>query len=379
MCFFDPIIEKHSPEVVCMSRPPAPPAGIIDIDLALQGGGSHGAFTWGVLDRLLDEPHLRIAAISGTSAGAVNAVALAAGLAADGRVGAQAKLREVWEAVADAGGIPGVFGSLTQHSQQLMSSWTEPLKAWSGLVQSWWGPWWGQALSPYQFNPLNVNPLRDVLTRHIDFEAVRQCGGMRLFISATHVRSGRLRIFRQDALSADVILASACLPLMFQAVDIEGESYWDGGFAGNPSLLPLIAESPAEDLMLIQINPQMHKSVPTSAKDIVERMNELSFNASLLKELRTLGLMQQLIAAEGRPTSRYKQALIRRVGQLRLHRIDGEGLLNELGSASKMDTRRSFLTRLHDQGYLAADRWLHAHAGDLGHRSTMNLDTELAE
>jgi NTE family protein len=328
------------------------------IDLALQGGGSHGAFTWGVLDRLLQEPGLVLAGISGTSAGAMNAVALAAGLMADGRAGARNALRRLWGGVAE------------------MGVWSAPLHAWNELWGSWWGQTLGQTFSPYQLNPLNLNPLRQLLERTIDFDAVRRCDKLRLFVAATHVRSGRLRIFRQAELSADVVLASACLPLLFRAVEIEGESYWDGGFAGNPSLLPLIIESPADDLLLVQINPRLRETVPTSARDILDRMNEVTFNTSLLKELRSIALLKQLIDSEGRPGQHYREPVFQRVDALRLHRIDGEERLSGLGASSKTDTRASFLHRLHDIGHEAADHWLAQHRCDLGQRSTVDLSQE---
>lgn len=355
------------------------PAPIIDLDLALQGGGSHGAFTWGVLDRLLSEPKLRIVAASGTSAGAVNAAALAAGLAENGPAGAQHKLKAIWEDIARVGALPGVYKGLPSVLADWMTPWAEPLQTWALNMQQWLGPWLAQPFSPYQLNPLNINPLRDVLLRHIDFAHIRSSPDLRLFISATQVRTGQLRIFRQHEVNVDVVMASACLPLLFQAVHIEGEAYWDGGFAGNPSLMPLLAESPAQDLMLVQINPKLRERVPMSTGDIVDRMNEVSFNASLLKELRSLALMKQLLQEEGRPTARYKHELFRRIDGLRVHRIDGEGGLNQLQASSKMDTRETFLKRLHDLGEHAADRWLHSHAKDLGVRSTLDLQEEFLE
>lgn len=332
--------------------------GHLPIDLALQGGGSHGAFTWGVLDRLLQEPGLVLAGVSGTSAGAMNAVALAAGLMDGGREGARTALRRLWGGVAE------------------MGVWSAPLHAWNELWGSWWGQTLGQTFSPYQLNPLNLNPLRELLKRTIDFDAVCRCDKLALFIAATHVRTGRLRIFRQTELSADVVLASACLPLLFQAVEIEGEAYWDGGFAGNPSLLPLIIESPADDLLLVQINPKLRETVPTTARDILDRMNEVSFNTSLLKELRSIALLKQLIDSEGRPGHQYREPVFQRVDALRLHRIDGELALVELGASSKTDTRASFLHRLHGIGHDAADHWLALHRSDLGRRATVDLAQE---
>ncbi|MCW5633264.1 MAG: patatin-like phospholipase family protein [Rubrivivax sp.] len=377
----------------------APAAGTIaarlPIDLALQGGGSHGAFTWGVLDRLLEERGLVIAGVSGTSAGAMNAVALAAGLMAGGRDGAREVLARLWQQVArigawhevDAAPLPLGSGAASAWMQAWVDAWAqvwthdagEPARRLARGVQAWWADALGRTFSPYQLNPLNLNPLRDLLARTIDFERVRGCDKARLFISATHVKSGRLRIFRQHELSVDVVLASACLPLLFQAVEIDGEAYWDGGFAGNPSLLPLITESPADDLLLVQINPHLREAVPTSARDIVERMNEVTFNTSLLKELRSIALMKQLIAAEGRPGHHYREATFRRIEALRVHRIDGGAPLARLGASTKTDTSRAFLARLHGLGREAAERWLRRHSRALGRRSTVDLAREFLE
>ena len=257
--------------------------------------------------------------------------------------------------------------------------WTLPAQTWAGAAQRWWSESIGRNFSPYQLNPLNLNPLRDMLVQTIDFDRVRRCDKLKLFISATHVKTGRLRIFRQHELTAEVVLASACLPLLFQAVEIDGEAYWDGGFAGNPSLLPLITESPADDLLLVQINPHLRESVPTTAGDILDRMNEVTFNTSLLKELRSIALLKKLIEAEGRPGHHYREPTFQRVEALRVHRIDGGGSLTDLGSSSKSDTRWSFLSRLHGLGREAADRWLQTHRSDLGRRSTIDLARELLE
>jgi len=332
------------------------------IDLALQGGGSHGAFTWGVLDRLLEDERLEIAGISGTSAGALNAVALAAGLMEGGRDGARRTLRALWTRVAEASPFHAVqggpLGGLFGPDNPFMA----PVHAYA--------EWIGRLYSPYQLNPLNLNPLRDILAEVIDFECVRHCDKVGLYIAATHVRSGHLRIFRQAELSVDVALASACLPLMFQAVEIDGEAYWDGGYAGNPSLLPLIEESPANDLLLVQINPSLRDSVPKSARDILDRVNEVTFNASLLKELRSIGLLKKLIEDEGRPGHHYRQPLFARVAALRVHTLEAQAELSSLGASSKMNTNWAFLQRLHDVGRATAGQWLQDHFKDLGQRST---------
>ena len=348
------------------------------LDLALQGGGSHGAFTWGVLDRLLQEEWLEIAAISGTSAGAMNAVALASGLMEGGREGARATLARFWQRVAELSPFHHIQNSPLG---SLADSWTGPASAW---LSPWTAPWqqaanaWSSQFSPYQLNPLNLNPLRQILLDTVDFERVGRCDKTRLFIAATQVRTGSLKLFKQCDLTPDMVLASACLPLLFQAVEIDGEAYWDGGYAGNPSLMPLIAESPADDLLLVQINPIERTELPTSASDILDRISEVTFNASVLKEMRSIALLQQMIADEGRPGHHYRNPLFQRVAALRVHLIDGGASLAPLGPTSKSNTQWAFLQQLHSLGRSAAEQWLAAHAQDLGQRSSWDLHQVLA-
>jgi NTE family protein len=346
------------------------------INLALQGGGTHGAFTWGVLDRLLEDDTLEIAAVSGTSAGAMNAVALASGLMDGGREGAQRVLRQFWTRVAElspfhrlqTSPIGVLMGPATDWLAPWLKPWTEPLQQAADAF--------GHTLSPYQLNPLNLNPLRDILVETIDFDRARRCHKTQLFIAATQVRTGALRVFGQQELTADMVLASACLPLLFQAVEIEGEAYWDGGYAGNPTLLPLVNETRADDLLLVQINPTQRESVPTSARDILDRINEVTFNASLVKELRTLALLKQVIGEQRSPGN---PALFQRVQRLRVHLIEGGDSLAALGAGSKTNTQWAFLSNLHAMGREAADRWLHAHRKDLGQRSTLDLGPVLKD
>ncbi len=339
------------------------------IELALQGGGAHGAFTWGVLDRLLEDERIEIAAISGTSAGAMNAVVMADGLMAGGREGARAALRRFWSRVSNASGrgpmVPKALGAF-------FGNWSL-----EGSPLQLYLDWVGRSMSPQQFNPLDLNPLRDILAAEVDFDRVRSCNKLRLFVAATNVRTGRLREFGQAELSADAVMASACLPLMFRAVEIDGEAYWDGGYLGNPSLLPLIAESPAHDLVLVQINPSRRESVPTTAPGILDRLNEITFNSSLVKELRSLALLQQLLQKTGEPASGGRPDLFAQVAALRMHRIQAEAELAELGAASKLDTGWPFLSRLHRIGYRAAQDWLDTNFSHLGRRSTMALEPYL--
>jgi NTE family protein len=352
------------------SKPPRRQA----IDLALQGGGSHGAFTWGVLDRLLEDETLEIAAISGTSAGAMNAVALAAGLMDGGREGAQRVLRRFWTRVAELSPFHPIerspLGALWGPATAWMTPWLEPWQQAASAL--------GSQLSPYQLNPLNLNPLRDILVDTVDFERVCRCHKTRLFIAATQVRTGALHVFDQRGLTPDMVLASACLPLLFQAVEIDGEAYWDGGYAGNPSLMPLVTQSSADDLLLVQINPIETAATPTRASDILDRINEITFNASLLKELRSIALLQQLIEDEGPPGHQYRNPLFQRVQALRVHLIDGGASLGALGAGSKTDTRWTFLSQLHDLGHEAAGRWLAQHRSAIGQRSSVDIFKVLA-
>ena len=343
------------------------------IDLALQGGGSHGAFTWGVLDRLLEDGQLEIAGISGTSAGAMNAVALAAGLMQGGRDGARACLRQFWERVAQSSpfyqlhqlqsNIP--MAQLLGHANPWLTAFVAPLHNYAQFV--------GSQLSPYQLNPLNLNPLRNILEETVDFERVRSCTRTSLFIAATHVATGELRIFKQHQLTPDMVLASACLPLLFQAVEVDGEAYWDGGYAGNPALLPLISETDADDLLLVQINPSRREAVPTKAADILDRAGEVTFNASLLKELRTIALLKEVLHDAARPDTAYSNPLFQRVDDLRLHRLDADDELSALGASSKTQTSLAFLEQLHDLGRAAASDWLAANKQHIGQQSTFTL------
>ncbi|MCS6932464.1 MAG: patatin-like phospholipase family protein [Acetobacteraceae bacterium] len=325
------------------------------IEPALQGGGAHGAFTWGVLDRILEDGRIEVAALSGTSAGAMNAVALADGLTRGGRDGAREALARFWRAVSDAARFSPVRRGLLD---VLLGCWS--LDASPGYVAL---DLLSRLASPYDLNPLDVNPLRDVVAAQIDFGRVNACDAARVFVTATNVRTGLPKVFRQGEITLDAVMASACLPNLFKAVEIEGEAYWDGGFMGNPALFPLVDESDCRDLVIVQINPIRRDRVPTSAAEILNRMNEITFNASLIKELRAIALLRRMIAAEGLEHERYRD--------MRLHRIGGEGL-EHLSVSSKFNAEWAFLLHLHDLGRAAADRWLTETFDDLGVRSTFD-------
>ncbi|MBE0593133.1 MAG: patatin-like phospholipase family protein [Gemmatimonadales bacterium] len=340
------------------------------IDLALQGGGAHGAFTWGVIERLLEDERIEISAVSGASAGAMNAVVLASGLMAGGRRVAREALLGFWTDVGASARLNplngGPFGAAFG---QAFSAWS-PLGLYFDLAS--------RMFSPYQFNPLNVNPMRGMLAKAVDFEAVRRCDKVQLFVGATHVRSGRLRVFRNPELSVDAVLASACLPMLFQAVEIDGEAYWDGGYMGNPTLFPLIADGTARDLLLVQLNPLERDDVPTQASGILERIDEITFNGSVLKELRMIALMKELLRREGRPAREYREPLIRHLGALHVHRLDGASALAQLGGARRLQSDSATLSQLRRIGYAAADGWLERNFAHLGRRSTIDLAREFA-
>jgi NTE family protein len=331
------------------------------IDLALQGGGSHGAFTWGVLDRLIEEPWLRIAAISGTSAGAMNAAVLVNGWMQGGAEGARKALDAYWQRVSQA----AAFSPLQRSPlDRLMGTWTldtSPAYLAMDLMT--------RVFSPYDLNPFGLNPLRAILAESIDFERLARAPIM-LFITATSVRTGRGRIFRNAQITADVLLASACLPTMFQAIEIEGEPYWDGGYAGNPTITPLVRESEAHDTILVQINPRERPERPRTASEILNRLNEISFNSPLMKELRMIALLRQVADPGTGEGARW--------AAMRTHSIRTDKLA-ELGASSKLNAEWEFVTMLKEEGRRSADAFLAAHGNDLGQRSSADLDVLLAE
>jgi NTE family protein len=330
------------------------------IDLALQGGGAHGAFTWGVIDRLIEEPWLKIDGISGTSAGAMNAAVMASGYEHGGVEGAKAALEAFWKAVSDA----GRYSPLQRGPLALLSGhWTlenSPVYMLSETMT--------RMFSPYDLNPLNAHPLRGILADTVDFACLAKAP-MKLFITATNVRTGTGRVFRNAEITPDVLLASACLPTMFQAVEIDGEHYWDGGYVGNPTITPLVRECESQDTILVQINPIVRDTVPKTARDIMNRLNEVAFNSPLVKELRMIALLNKVADVghgEGAQWAR-----------MRIHRIASDRV-TEVDSTSKLITEWRFLQGLRDEGRRVAGLFLEQHAADLGKRSTLDLDGMLA-
>jgi NTE family protein len=325
----------------------------IPVDLALQGGGSHGAFTWGVLDRWLQEPGLTMAGLSGTSAGALNAAVLASGFARGGAEGARQALRDFWLDVARQGAC---FGHWPGQGLAGFNLDQNPLFIWSQLLL--------RTFSPYQFNPSGSNALRAVLQRHVQLPALKT-GPIDLFITATSVHTGQPRVFDRQDLSIDALLASACLPQLFRAVEIDGQPYWDGGYSGNPALWPLIYNTPALDVVLVKINPLQRPGTPDTPQEIADRVNEITFNAGLVGEMRAIAFVQRLLEKGAVDAGAYKN--------LRLHMVADEKGLAPLNASSKLNTERAFLEKLHGLGVAAADGWLRRHRNSLGRQSTLDI------
>ncbi|MDD3325701.1 MAG: patatin-like phospholipase family protein [Zoogloea sp.] len=336
---------------------PAAPA----LSLALQGGGAHGAYTWGVLDRLLEDDW-RLDGISGTSAGAMNAVALADGWVRGGAEGARESLAGFWEAVADSTPFElDLLHSLNGLSGGADGSLPGPMNMMLGLTR---------LFSPYQLNPFDLNPLRNVVEERFDFERIRSQCRLRLFIAATQVRTGKVRLFHTAELSADALLASACLPTLHHAVEIDGEAYWDGGFTANPAVYPLIYDCTTPDILLVLLNPLRHPEAPRSADDIAHRSMELGFSTTFLREMRTLAQARAYMQ-EGSgwlPGGR----LERKLAGLRFHLLEAEELA-DAGKGSKLNATRAFLHELRDLGRARAARWIRTHRADVGRRETLDV------
>jgi NTE family protein len=328
----------------------------VAVDLALQGGGSHGAFTWGVLDRLLEETWLQFDGISGTSAGAMNAAVMAAGHAAGGPTAARAALSVFWHKVSEGARLSPLRRSPLD---VLLGRWTLDFSpAYIALDFA------SRLFSPYDLNPGGTNPLREILADSVDFTQLARAP-IKLFITATNVHTGRGRVFRNAEVTPDVMLASACLPTMFQAVEIDGEPYWDGGYAGNPTLTPLVRECRASDTILVPVNPVERPGTPRSAREILNRLNEISFNSATIKELRMIALLRQ-VADPGSGEGAAWAAM--RIHRVRNHEIVG------LGSSSKLNAEWDFLCMLRDRGRASAEAFLAEHGQDLGQRSSLDLD-----
>jgi len=342
----------------------AKPTGPKRINLALQGGGSHGAFTWGVLDRLLEDDRLEIEGISGTSAGAMNAAALAQGYVDGGREGARASLDKFWKRIGDFARYSPLQRSLMD---KLMGNWNLDNSPAYMLLDTI-----GRAFSPYQTNPMNWQPIRTVLEEAIDIERIRKSKDINLFVSATNVRTGKIRVFDRKDLSIDALLASACLPTVFQAIEIDGDPYWDGGYMGNPALFPLIYECESPDVVIVQINPVEREGTPQSTAEILNRLNEITFNSSLIRELRAIAFVQRLIhqdMLQGEHISRMKL--------MHIHMIGAEAHMKEFGASSKMNSDPEFLAYLKELGRSQADSWLETNFDKVGKHTSIDIKSYL--
>lgn len=327
------------------------------INLALQGGGTHGAFTWGVLDRLLEEDRIDIEAISGTSAGAMNGVIIADGIMKGGKEEARLALEHFWRTVSKTGQFSPLQRTLVDILTGYWNLDHSPNFLLFGMIE--------QLASPYQLNPFNINPLRDLLAFHVNFERVRSCDLLKLFVSATNVRTGRVKLFDKKELNVDVIMASACLPHLFQAVEIDGEAYWDGGYMGNPILYPFTYHCTSKDVVLVQVNPLQWTSVPKSAQEIINRVNEITFNSSLLKELRAIEFVGRLVDSQKLDPDHYKKMLF--------HVITAEEEMKRFNISSRYNTEWDFLIYLRDLGRKAAGHWLDNSYDDIGVQSSVDI------
>jgi NTE family protein len=327
------------------------------LNLALQGGGSHGAFTWGVLDRLLEEERLSFEGITATSAGAVNAVVLADGLAAGGREGARDALRIYWQKASEML-ARGIF----------RPSLIDKANSDFGLEHSF-GFWFLKMTylsSPYEMNPFNHNPFKDLLAEAINFERVREQTDLKLFLCATDVQTAKVKIFAGKELRVEHLLASTCLPLLMQSVEVDGEYYWDGSYAGNPAIYPLVYNCDSRDILVVHITPAERPGVPNSSPAIMNRMQEISFNTSLIREMRMVASYNKLIE-QGRMHG----------GKLMLvHVIEAEEFIREFSWTSRLNADWDFLRHLHNKGRERADRWLEANFDRLGIESTVDLDNK---
>ena len=337
-------------------------AKVKTINLALQGGGAHGAFAWGVLDKLLEDGRLDFEGISGTSAGSMNAVVLVHGLLAGGRDGAREGLEKFWQAISAAGERYSLVRTMPWDRLK-MDHWNNEdslnFQAFKAMTN---------AFSPYQLNPMNFNPLREILKDQVDFEVINRHNNQKLFLSATNVQSGNVRVFQNPEISVDVVMASACLPFLYQAVEIDGNTYWDGGYMGNPALFPLFYLTDARDVLIVHINPIVRVGTPTNPHDIEDRVNEISFNSALIKELRAVAFVQKLIG-DGWLKDEFRDQL----KYVLIHSLRADDALADLSAASKLCTDWSFLQTLRDRGREAASVWLAAHFEDIGIRQTVDL------
>ncbi len=359
--------------------PDGPDGQVPRINLALQGGGSHGAFTWGVLDALLDDGRLDLEGISGTSAGAMNAVALAHGFAlAQGKPrterhdAARQALDSFWNGIVDMGALSSSVSASMSKLQRAPFGMLFGMMGGGNWASTLWADamkqYWSNALSPYQRNPFDINPLKDFLEKQVDFErlaAAENTGTPKVFVVATRVASGKAEVFSGKRLTSSAVMASACLPMVFQAVEINGEAYWDGGYSGNPAIHPLIYHCDSRDIVLIQINPIQRKQLPTKPAEIMDRVTEITFNAALIAEMRAIDFVKRLLAEGKLDPAHYKDVL--------MHRIDGGEALEKFTAHTKSSTDKNLIHSLRDLGVVCGKEWLAKRFEALGVKSTVNI------
>lgn len=341
--------ENHSP--------PQDSPACKSINIALQGGGSHGAFSWGVLDRLLQDDRICIEGISGTSAGAMNAVVLADGLMEGGKEGARRALEDFWRTVSEKARFSPLQGTpLDRHNDNFNLDWSPGFLLFDMMER---------IASPYELNPLDINPLRDLLDEQVDFERVRSCNEVKLFVCATNVRTGRVKIFERPEMTLDMVMASACLPQIFKAVEIDGDAYWDGGYMGNPSLYPFAYGCRCSDIVIVQIIPMEREQVPGTAREILNRINEITFNGALMKELRAIEFVGRLLDTGQLDPGTYSKMLI--------HMIDLDAANRPFNMSSKLNADWKFLQHLFREGRKAAETWIDENYEAIGTRSSVDL------
>jgi NTE family protein len=327
------------------------------INLALQGGGSHGAYTWGVLDRLLEEDDIIVEGISGTSAGAMNAAMFVNGYMQGGNAGAKKMLEEFWFRVSEA----ATYSPLHKNPvDRILTGWNmdmSPSYHWFDLLS--------RMYSPYQLNPLDINPMRMILDDMLDKESLQACSAIKIFIAATHVASGQARVFQCHEITTDVLLASACIPFLFQAVEVNGEHFWDGGYMGNPVIWPLIYHCQSEDVVLVQINPIHNQTLPTTANEIINRLNEISFNSSLIAEMRAIDFVSRLLQQGQLNPKEYKD--------MRMHLIYPAEHVKTLNASSKMNADWDFFKFLKEIGRATAEVWLQENWKHVGKQSSVDI------
>lgn len=337
------------------------------INLALQGGGAHGAFAWGVLDKICEDGRLWVDGISAASAGAMNAVVFSYGLMIDGKPGARKALHDFW---FDVGSSSKMYGPASG------SAWKAMVFGWENMdmTSSFYGfDAFTKAFSPYQFNPLGINPLRSIVKKHVDFDLLRENRKTKLFVSATNVRTNRIKIFHCDDISVDAVMASACIPTLFQAVEVDGEHYWDGGYMGNPALYPLAYETTTTDVLIVHINPVERDEIPRTPIQIFNRINEISFNSSLMRELRSLQFAKRLVEED---MIRQEALDNFRFDKFYIHSVRADEATGPLSVASKMSPDWTFLCYLRDQGRKFMQDWLDENFDDVGEGSTIDLQAE---